>query len=176
MKAIAQTDSQRGERTAFVLAVDYNSMHPHAHHPPLSVSKRINNQHLKWSPCACRRHWLEVFARSLLVLSRPVLCLYLDLCHADVLMKCEKWSRSMSCPFWPQIPGVWGYRKASMCVLGKREGVYAEYSHILYHPQGADSGETRLISLFTPNLTKSPALWMKRDALCSAALCVANKA
>lgn len=63
-----------------------------------------------------------------------------------------------------------------MWVLGKKEGVYAEYSHILYHPQGADSGETRLISLFTPDLTKSHALWMKRDALCSAALCVVNKA
>lgn len=50
MKANAQTDSrQRGQRTAFVLAVDDNSMHPHSHHPPppFSVSKRINNQHLK---------------------------------------------------------------------------------------------------------------------------------
>lgn len=63
-----------------------------------------------------------------------------------------------------------------MCILGKRKGVYAEYSHILYHPQGADSGGTRLISLFTPDLTKSHAFWMKRDALYSAALCAANKA
>lgn len=62
-----------------------------------------------------------------------------------------------------------------MCILGKRE-VYSEYSHIRYQPQGADSGETRLISLFTPDLTKSHTLWMKRDALCSAALCAANKA
>lgn len=63
-----------------------------------------------------------------------------------------------------------------MCALGKREGVYAEYSHILYHSQGADSGETRLISLFTPDLTKSHALWMKRNALCSVALCGAKEA
>lgn len=49
-------------------------------------------------------------------------------------------------------------------------------AHILSYSQGADPGETRLISLFTPDLTKSHALQMKRAALYSAALCAANKA
>lgn len=49
------------------------------------------------------------------------------------------------------------------------------------HSQGADPGETRLIRLFTPDLTKSHAPQMERERerelLCAGlALCAANKA
>lgn len=100
-------------------------------------------------------------------------------------MKCEKWSRGMSRPFHPQLPGVCGYKKKRAHPYGHAPGGKAAHTHshsdekrahVLSHSQGADPGETRLISLFTPDLTKSHALQMKRAALYSSALCAANKA
>lgn len=56
-------------------------------------------------------------------------------------------------------------------------GKKARCSHTKHRSQRADPGETRLISLFSPDLYKeSHALQMKGAALCSAALCASNKA
>lgn len=48
-------------------------------------------------------------------------------------------------------------------------------THTLSQSHGADPGETRLISLFTPDLTKSHSLLMRRPALCSVALCEGSR-
>lgn len=90
-------------------------------------------------------------------------------------------------PISPSTPWSVGIQKKRARAYGhapKRKRVHThthphsdeKRAHILSHSQGADPGETRLISLFTPDLTKSHALQMKRASLCYSALCAANKA
>lgn len=85
-------------------------------------------------------------------------------------MKCEKRSSITSCPFHPQLPGVWGYKKKNhTCTHTKIHAQKNPHTHMqekgtqnthtLSQSHGADPGETRLISLFTPNLTRVILFW-----------------
>lgn len=86
-----------------------------------SESKRINNKHLKRSLQA-HAGFTDLTAFQPVFLFRPVpCCVCSQMCSTpDVLMKCEKWSRGMSRPFHPQLPGVWGYKKTELTHTGAR--------------------------------------------------------